>query len=124
MSTEAIIHLAQTVIMGTVGAIVVLLKWGVRGGSALAGYQDLGRRVTALETRYQEDKVEVKEWRRDIGQKMSDIGSDVQAMPETLRKTFLTIELADRDRRESEHDRTRLWEALQRDPRARTRSGE
>ena len=120
MSTEAIIHLAPTVIMAAVGAMVVLLKWGVRGGSALAEYQELGRKVDALGVRMDKAGVEA-----------SRLATAVTGMPERLRGDFLPraeakliIEESQKDRVSLHHEVERLWEAMLRDPRARTRSGE
>ena len=103
--------------MGAALSGVALLKWGIRGGTALADYQSLVRRVDAI------DKVLAT-----AGEKTSDLASAINGLPERLRKDFLPrpeadliIQESQQDRRALHHDLERLWEAVRRDPHIRTR---
>ena len=99
MDTFQLITLVQAVIM----ALCTLGAWSImrafRSGQWAVGLEN---RLTAVEKRM--DKA---------GEKISDLATFVQGVPELMRKEFLLKERADELLIDSREDRRKLWEAIQ-----------
>lgn len=112
----------QVVHAGLITAAMALLwifRAGVKGQELISRPELLAERLKQVEIRMDR-----------AGEKISDLASAVQGLPESLRRTFLPRELADEYVLESRADRKALHAQLDRvsnqmrDPSARTRASD
>jgi hypothetical protein len=71
-------QIVQTAVMGLVGVLLVAMRAGMWSGQKLTDLDDLAKRIAAIEGRLDR-----------AGQAMSDLGDQIQKIPEALRGIFV-----------------------------------
>lgn len=96
----------QAVLMTLASLLVFIAYRAFKGGQWIAG---VAARMEAIETRV--DSVDRRMDR--AGKQMSDFASNLQGLPERLRKDFVTRERLEDLLTESRNDRAALWTHVQ-----------
>lgn len=71
------LHVVLGVVSVMAATAAALLKWGFLGGTTMADYQRMKERLDDVEVEQQHEAQRQQEWRKEKGQKVSDLADEM-----------------------------------------------